>query len=91
MRRPDICPHCGAEVPPKAKVCPQCGSDEETGWSDEAQDGGLNLPDENFDYDDFLKREFAETARTPRPTGISWFWWIIGILVLAGFVWLLVK
>ena len=28
---PDLCPHCGAEVPEKARVCPECGADAETG------------------------------------------------------------
>lgn len=91
MPHPAICPQCGAEVPPKAKACPQCGSDEETGWSDEAQASGLGLPDEDFDYDDFLKREFAEEKPNPRPAGVSWFWWIIGLLVLAAFIWLLLR
>jgi len=31
------CPHCGADVPIKALACPKCGSDEETGWSEEAK------------------------------------------------------
>ena len=52
---PEICPNCGAEVPPKAKACPECGADEATGWSEEAQASGLDLPDENFDYNDFVK------------------------------------
>ena len=57
---PETCPNCGAEVPPKAKACPECGADEQTGWSEAARTAGLDLPDENFDYDDFVKREFGE-------------------------------
>ncbi len=34
---PDVCPNCGAEVPPSAKACPECGSDEKTGWSEKAR------------------------------------------------------
>jgi ribosomal protein L40E len=86
---PDVCPHCGAEVPPGAKVCPECGSDERTGWSEKAHYDNLNLPDENFDYDDFVKREFGGKQTVPR--GIHWFWWIIAVLVIAGlaYLWLL--
>src|ERR1041384_1119375 len=36
---PEICPNCGAEVPRQAKACPECGSDEKTGWSEEAHAG----------------------------------------------------
>ncbi len=81
---PEVCPNCGAEVPPKAKACPECGSDEETGWSEEAHVGGLDLPDENFDYDDFVKREFEKEGPVPR--GLHWFWWVIGLLVLGTLV-----
>ncbi|MBI5387273.1 MAG: hypothetical protein HZA90_21610 [Verrucomicrobia bacterium] len=80
---PSTCPNCGAEVPPRARCCPACGSDEKTGWSDEAYAGGLGLPEEGFDYDDFVKREFG--GRDVRPRGISWLWWLTALgLVLAG-------
>lgn len=78
---PEICPHCGAEVPPRAKACPQCGSDEHTGWSEEAHAGGLDLPDEQFDYEDFTRREFGE--KSPVPRGIHWFWWVVALGMLA--------
>jgi len=76
---PEICPNCGAPVPPKARACPECGADEQTGWSDEAHVGGLDLPDESFDYNDFVKREFGGKSLVPR--GIHWFWWIVALLV----------
>ena len=57
---PEICPVCGTEVPKEALACPECGSDHETGWNTEAavQDG-LDLPDKDFDYDAYVKREFG--------------------------------
>ena len=85
---PEICPVCGAEVPPNAKACPECGSDETTGWSKEAHVGGLDLPDENFDYEDFVKREFGKEKH---PRGIHWFWWFIAVLLVAAFVWMLLR
>ncbi len=77
-----VCPNCGAEVPANAKACPECGSDEQTGWSEQAQSSGLDLPDEQFDYDDYVKREFG--AKTPVPRGVHWFWWLVGIAVLVA-------
>ena len=81
---PEICPNCGAEVPPKAKACPECGADAATGWSEEAQASGLDLPDENFNYDDFVKREFG--GKSPVPRGIHWFWWVVALVLAAAFV-----
>jgi hypothetical protein len=79
---PEVCPNCGAEVPPDAKACPECGSDEQTGWSEAAASSGLGLPgEEDFDCDDFKKREFGGEEGVPR--GISWYWWIVGVVVLA--------
>ncbi len=80
---PEICPNCGAEVPPDARACPQCGSDEQTGWSEAAETDGLDLPDEKFDYDDFVKREFEKEPARPR--GLHWFWWVVAILLLLAF------
>ena len=85
---PEICPHCGTEVPPRASVCPQCGSDDKTGWSDEARASGLDLPDENFDYDDYVKREFDGEVK---PRGLHWFWWLVALLLLVGIVLVLIK
>jgi len=76
----EVCPNCGAEVPPGAKACPECGSDETTGWSEKAHTDNLGLPDEDFDYGEFVKGEFG-TGRA-KPRGVGWFWWLITVIVL---------
>jgi hypothetical protein len=86
---PEVCPHCGAEIPPDARACPECGSDEKTGWSEQARYDGLDLPDETFDYKDFVKREFGGEKTVPR--GIHWFWWLAAVFVLAAVVWMWVR
>jgi hypothetical protein len=83
---PEICPHCGAEVPRNARACPECGSDEETGWSEDASAQKLDLPDDNFNYDEFVKKEFGE-RKGIRPHGLSWFWWAVALLLLAAVAW----
>ncbi len=85
---PDVCPNCGADVPPNAKACPECGSDENTGWSEDARIGGLDLPDDKFDYDEFVKQEFGSERK---PRGISWLWWIVAVVLILLFVFLFVK
>ena len=78
--RPDTCPHCGADVPTNAKACPGCGSDERTGWSEQAETDGLDLPQDDFNYQDFIRQEFD--PKRPVPRGVHWFWWLIAVVVL---------
>jgi len=84
--KPENCPICGAEIPDRAKACPECGSDEQTGWSEQAHIDALGLPDENFDYAEFVEREFGETKKSPVPRGLHWFWWVVAILLILGFI-----
>lgn len=79
---PENCPNCGADVPRNARACPECGSDDKTGWSDDASSSHLDLPEENFNYQEYVKREFG--GANPRPRGISWLWWLTAILLLAA-------
>src|SRR5262245_56899850 len=91
MSAPETCPECGAMVPANAKACPECGADEETGWSERAQAQRLGLPDDEFDYDEFVKEEFGEQDRTRgaaerlKPRGVRWLWWVVGLLLLLAF------
>lgn len=67
-------------MPRKARACPECGADESTGWSEEAAASGLDLPNQEFDYEEFVKREFEpETERLPR--GIKPLWWIVALVL----------
>lgn len=77
---PEICPNCGAKVPRHAKACPECGSCEATGWSEQATYDGLDLPDESFDYDEFVKKEFGPAKVLP--PGINWFWWTVAAIIV---------
>ena len=62
-----VCPCCGAEVPAKANFCRECGASDESGWDeggrsrDEEPDEGYGQ-DDDFDYDEFVQREFPEAA-----------------------------
>lgn len=81
---PEICPNCGADVPPGAKSCPGCGSDEKTGWSDSAYASNLGIPEENFDYNEFVKEEFG--AGRVKPRGIHWLWWATALVLVGLFL-----
>lgn len=72
---------CGAEVPPSARTCPECGADDTTGWNkDRAVYDGLDLPDDEFDYDEYLTKEFGD-AKEPgkKPNKLSTWLVLIGL------------
>lgn len=87
MAAPETCPNCGADVPRRAQACPECGSDETTGWSDSARTQSLDLPDEEFSYDEFMQREFGRPKRSSRQI----FWWFVAAGLLAVFLLLYLK
>ena len=81
MTPPDICPVCGTEVPPSARACPECGADDTTGWNeDRAIYDGLDLPDDEFDYDEYLNKEFGNTGK-PAKKRLAWLC-IIGLTLV---------
>ncbi len=84
MRDFDKCPNCGAELPPKALVCLECGSDEKTGWSDSAHADRLGIPDESFDYDEFVANEFGTEKK--QTSGKSRMRWVIAAVLLGIFL-----
>ena len=86
-----VCPHCGAQVDVRATSCRECGSDAETGWSEEADDsfdGGDFGDDDDFDYDDFVRREFPDQAgpAPERQTIVGWLIAAVVVLICWGLV-----
>lgn len=82
---PEICPQCGAVVPPRAKACPDCGADESTGWSDSATADRLGIPDDNFDYQHFVREEFGPARGRTRK--LSWLWGLTALLLIGLLLW----
>ncbi len=79
---PSVCPVCGNDVPKKALACPDCGADHNSGWREEADHyDGLDLPDEDFDYDQFVRKEFG-TVSPLKPEGMKTIWWVTAIVVI---------
>jgi hypothetical protein len=75
-------------VPRNAKACPECGADEKTGWSDNAYASNLGLPDDEFDYDEFVKEEFGGERK---PRGIAWLWWATALILILLFLFFLLR
>jgi len=78
---PEICPVCGEDVPPRSLACPGCGADHNTGWKDDDDDNAYTLftPEEDFDYNDYIKREFGSSIR---PRGVHPLWWVTAIILI---------
>ena len=82
---PDECPNCGADVPPKAKACPECGACEDTGWAEDAGYESTHLEEDEFDYDDFVAREFEEGGRL-RGKSLNIIWVIVALFLILFFL-----
>ncbi len=62
-----LCAHCGAEVKIGALFCRKCGASDDSGWG---QDDDVLLDDETavddeFDYHEFVRREFPGAVDEP--------------------------
>ena len=66
------CPNC---APKKKQVKAQTKS-----WHQDKHVEGLDLPDEDFDYNDFVKREFGRSPH--HKIGIKWYWFVVAILLV---------
>ena len=79
-----MCPVCGEDVPHDVLACPQCGADDNSGWREDANTyGGVDLPEHNFNYDDFVNQEFGSQTKPP---GLKTIWWVVGIALIVAFV-----
>ena len=83
LRAPKVCPVCGEDVPRVALACPECGADHTSGWREDAEAyDAVDLPDEDFNYEEFVKQEFGSSRRP----AIKRLWWITAILLIAAFI-----
>jgi hypothetical protein len=69
------CPHCGADVPVGALACPACGSDENTGWSEQAE-----LEPIFYDYDDEVEGAYDEPGASGSFAGP---WFRLAVVIVA--------
>jgi len=82
FKPPGQCPACGEWVYRGAVACPDCGACEKSGWSGDTHEDGLDLRDDEFDYDDFVAREFGNKPAKSSKMANVW-WWVALALLLA--------
>ncbi|NIP93209.1 MAG: hypothetical protein GWO24_07035 [Akkermansiaceae bacterium] len=92
-----ICPTCGSEVKVGA-TCPGCvpkrkrrkktvsaGPKKRKPWEQDSIYDGIGIPDDEFDYEQFIQREFG--GKPHRKLGIKWYWWATGVVLVGLFGW----
>jgi hypothetical protein len=86
------CPGCSRDVPISRTGCPHCRpakparkKSEKRSWQQDRTYDGLDLPDEDFDYDDFVEREFGRKPH--RKIGVRWYWWCLGLGLVLLWLW----
>jgi hypothetical protein len=74
------CANCGERLTQR-HFCRACGASEESGWA--APDWSEDSEDEDFDYDDFVRREFGDgRSRSQGLAATAWGTLIIVLLVV---------
>ncbi len=79
-----VCPFCETEVR-VGKPCAGCAKKarpKKKSWEQDPAVDGLDLPSDDFDYNDFVAREFGKGPH--RQSGLRWYWWALAVLVLLG-------
>lgn len=71
------CPCCGAELPANSHFCRECGASEDSGWGGEAWDA-----EDDFDYDEFVEREFSEHAPRDPKRSAKRFWVVVFVVLV---------
>ncbi|MEX1048399.1 MAG: hypothetical protein WED15_02640 [Akkermansiaceae bacterium] len=83
-----ICPSCATEVR-VGELCPGCPKKKNKAkatkakpkpWVQPKSTDGLDLPSEDFDYGDFISREFGKSPH--QKTGQKWYWWVLALAIL---------
>jgi hypothetical protein len=81
-----MCPFCDREV----RVGSPCGgcakkqkpapTKAKRSWEQDKMYDDLDLPNEDFDYDEFVAKEFGHLPH--KKIGVKWYWWLLGVVIL---------
>lgn len=87
-----LCPGCDQDVP-VGKNCPRCTKTnpprkskkspqprERKSWEQDRALDGTDIPDDDFDYDAFIAKEFGKNPI--KKIGIAWYWYLVAVLLI---------
>lgn len=84
------CPFCGCDVR-VGRPCPGCVKKAKRRktratakprhhWEQDGDVDGLDLPGGDFDYEEFVAREFG--GKPHHRLRVRWYWWLLGVFLL---------
>jgi hypothetical protein len=75
-----LCPFCGSDVRVGIPCLGCAKKTKKRSWEQPPSQDGLDLPDDDFDYDDFIQREFGKLPH--RRFHLPWYWWALGVCLI---------
>ena len=78
------CPGCAARKSKKRERAKAGSPARRKSWEQDPSHDGLDLPDDDFDYDEFVAREFGGAPH--QRIGVKWYWWLLGVITLSALV-----
>lgn len=84
-----LCPGCDQNVP-VGQNCPRCAKPakskktasarERKSWEQDSAYDGTDIPDDDFDYDEFIAKEFGKNPI--RKSGLAWYWYLVAVFLI---------
>jgi hypothetical protein len=84
-----LCPRCDQEVT-VGSHCPRCSKPakpkkststrERKSWEKDSAYDGTDIPDDDFDYDEFIAKEFGKNPI--HKSGLAWYWYLVAVFLL---------
>jgi hypothetical protein len=76
------CAVCSNSAKSNRKKQPRKKKPVKKSWEQDEIYDGLDLPDDDFDYDKFVEDEFGNSDQAPhRKIGIAWYWWVTALIL----------
>lgn len=72
------CARCSQKK--SVKKTPKRPTEKRKSWEQDSSLDGLDLGDEDFDYDDFVQKEFGQAPH--KKIGIAWYWYAVAVILL---------
>lgn len=77
------CPHCGVPVTSGARMCRACGASADCGWTEDTDTESWSEEADDFNYDEFVAREFPDQFAASNPGMPSWARYVILAVVVS--------
>ena len=80
------CPFCGHDVKVGVAHCRKCQALGSVSQATDSPDAAADESEEEFDYEDWKKREFGRAAKY-KPHHLPWKYWLAGLVLIISLFW----